>query len=148
MIRQDDLPGPNEPLDFPPTCDGGEHCRLATIAENEFHNRRRRDSLDRPRHLRRARAGHAAPLYVEHHRGRAVAAERLCSSAGVATATAMRWIGLLIENKLVRAVPASTGDAEVEIALSPYGAEEMERYLRDHLHRERLGGVATGLHER
>lgn len=149
MIPQDDLPGPNEPRNLPPACDGGEHCRLATIAENEFHNRRRRDSL----------IGHdifAEPawdmlllLYVEHHRGQAVAAERLCASAAVAVTTALRWIGLLVETGLVMQSLSPTSESDARISLTAQGVEEMEGYLRDTLYREQLGGeTAAGLHRR
>ncbi|MGL3822877.1 hypothetical protein [Sphingopyxis sp. R3-92] len=132
-----------------PPLPASEQSLFAAIAQSEFHNRRRRDSL----------IGHALfaepawdmmlRLYIEHHRRQDVDISQLCASSAVAATTALRWIGILIEHKLITHSPAGTCDADIRLRLSTQGIEEMERYLRDRLYRERLGGdVAAGLQGR
>lgn len=88
-------------------------------------------------------------LYVEHRRERTIDVARLCDASAVAPTAALRWIGLLMEEELVTQLPYAGERADTRLTLSARGIEEMERYLRDFLHRERLGGdMAAGVHRR
>lgn len=123
-----------------PSVPASEQSLFAAIAQSELHNRRRRDSL----------IGHALfaepawdmmlRLYIDHHRGQAVDITQLCASSAVAATTALRWIGILIEHKLITHSPAGSHEVDIRLRLSAQGIEEMERYLRDCLYRERFGG--------
>ncbi|MGB3847609.1 MAG: hypothetical protein WA940_17190 [Sphingopyxis sp.] len=148
MTPQPDDPGPNKASDLPPS-GGSEQDQLAAIARSEFHNRRRRDSLIRYDLFAEPAWDMLLDLYIEHHRGQPVAVDRLCATAGAAATTALRWLGLLIEKELVIRSSPREGDGIVRVALSELGVGEMERYLRDFLHRDRLGGdIAAALFAR
>lgn len=124
-----------------------EQDQFAAIAQSEFHNRRRRDSLIRHDVFAEPAWDLLLELYVQHHRQNPVGLDRLCGIAAAGPATALRWIGLLMEKGLVTRLPPGGASADLQVALSAKGVEEMERYLRDFLHREQLGGdVAAGLH--
>ena len=87
-------------------------------------------------------------LYIQHHRGQPVAVDRLCAAA-ITSTTALRWLRLLIEKELVIRSSSAEEDGIVRVALSARGVGEMERYLRDFLHRDRLGGdIAAALSAR
>lgn len=148
MTSRRDEPGPNEASDIPPSGDS-EQDQLAAIARSEFHNRRRRDSLIRHDLFAEPAWDMLLDLYIQHHRGQPVAVDRLCTAAGAATTTALRWLGLLIEKELVIRYSSAEADGVIRVALSERGVGEMERYLRDFLHRNRLGGdIAAALSAR
>ena len=147
MTRQPDGPEPNEASDIPPP-GVNEQDQLAAIARSEFHNRRRRDSLIRYDLFAEPAWVMLLDLYIQHHRGQPVPVDRLCTAAATAGTTGLRWLGLLIEKELV--IRSSFAeDGAVRVALSERGINEMERYLRDFLHRDRLGGdIAAALSTR
>lgn len=147
MTRQPDGPEPNEASDIPPP-GVNEQDQLAAIARSEFHNRRRRDSLIRYDLFAEPAWDMLLDLYIQHHRGQPVPVDRLCTAAATAGTTGLRWLGLLIEKELV--IRSSFAeDGAVRVALSERGINEMERYLRDFLHRDRLGGdIAAALSTR
>jgi hypothetical protein len=88
-------------------------------------------------------------LYIQHHRGQPVAVDRLCTAAATASTTALRWLGLLIEKELVTRSSSAEDDGIPRVVLSDRGISEMERYLRDFLHRDQLGGdIAAALSAR
>lgn len=138
MTPQPDGPGPNEARGIPPS-GVSEQDQLAAIARSEFHNRRRRDSLIRHDLFAEPAWDMLLDLYIQHHRGQPVAVDRLCAVAATAGTTALRWLGLLIEKELVIRSSSAGEDGAVRVALSDRGVSEMERYLRDFLHRDRLG---------
>jgi hypothetical protein len=146
VTSEPDEPGPNGAGDIPPP-GGNEQDQLAAIARSEFHNRRRRDSLIRYDLFAEPAWDMLLDLYIQYHRGQPVAVDRLCAAAGTtASTTALRWLGLLIEKDLVIRPSQAEGDGIVRVALSELGVGEMERYLRDFLHRDRLGGdIAAAL---
>ena len=145
MTSEPDEPGPNGASDIPPP-GGNEQDQLAAIARSEFHNRRRRDSLIRYDLFAEPAWDMLLDLYVQHHRGQPVAVGRLCTAAATASTTALRWLGLLIEKELVIRSSSAEADGVIRVALSERGVGEMERYLRDFLHRDRLGGdIAAAL---
>ena len=147
-MSQPDQPGPDETSDVPPL-GGNEQDQLAAIAQSEFHNRRRRDSLIRYDLFAEPAWDMLLDLYIQHHRGQPVAVDRLCTAAGAASTTALRWLGLLIEKELVMWASAAEEDGVIRVALSQRGIGEMERYLRDFLHRDQLGGdIAAALSAR
>ena len=145
-------PGPDERASEAgdiPQRGGNEKDQLAAIAQGEFHNRRRRDSLIRYDLFAEPAWDMLLDLYIQHHRGQPVAVDRLCTSAGAASTTALRWLGLLIDRELVIRSSSAADDDIIRVALSERGIEEMERYLRDFLHRDRLGGdIAAALSAR
>ena len=147
-MSQPDQPGPDETSDVSPL-GGNEQDQLAAIAQSEFHNRRRRDSLIRYDLFAEPAGAMLLDLYIQHHRGQPVAVDRLCTAAGAASTPALRWLGLLIEKELVRWASAAEEDGVIRVALSQRGIGEMERYLRDFLHRDQLGGdIAAALSTR
>ena len=147
MTPQPDEPGPNEASDIP-ALGGNEQDQLAAIARSEFHNRRRRDSLIRYDLFAEPAWDMLLDLYIQHHRGQPVAVDRLCAAA-ITSTTALRWLRLLIEKELVIRSSSAEEDGIVRVALSARGVGEMERYLRDFLHRDRLGGdIAAALSAR
>jgi hypothetical protein len=149
MIPPPDEPDPGAVTDQNDPLDHSEQMQLAAIAKSEFHNRRRRDSLIRHDLFAEPAWDLLLDLYVAHHNRQSVDVERLCAAAAVPETTALRWIGLLMEKELVTLCPRAGESANAQLALSARGVEEMERYLRDFLHRERLGGdIAAGLHRR
>lgn len=149
MIPHPEEPDPGGAADQNDPADHSEQKLLAAIAQSEFHNRRRRDSLIRHDLFAEPAWDLLLHLYVEHHRGQPVDVEHLCAAAAVPPTTALRWIGLLMEKELVTLCPRAGVNANAQLALSTRGVEEMERYLRDFLHRERLSGdIAAGLHRR
>lgn len=117
-----------------------EQDQLAAIAQSEFHNRRRRDSLIGNDLFAEPAWDMLLDLYVQHNRGQPVAVDRLCALSAVANTTALRWLGLLIEKELVTRSPSAAEDDIIRVALSERGIGEMERYLRDFLRRDRRGG--------
>lgn len=136
-------PGPEETASKAggtPQRGDNEQDRLAAIAQGEFHNRRRRDSLIRHDLFAEPAWDMLLDLYIQHHRGQPVAVDRLCAAAATAATTAMRWLGLLIEKELVVRSPSAADDGILRVALSEHGIGEMERYLRDLLHRDRSDG--------
>jgi hypothetical protein len=148
VTPQPDDPGPNRASDIPPS-GGSEQDQLAAIARSEFHNRRRRDSLIRYDLFAEPAWDMLLDLYIQHHRGQPVAVDRLWAAAGAASTTALRWLGLLIEKELVIRSSCAGEDDIDRVALSEQGIDEMERYLRDFLHRGRLGGdIAAALSTR
>lgn len=148
MTPQPDEPGPNEASDIP-ALGGSEQDQLAAIARSEFHNRRRRDSLIRYDLFAEPAWDMLLDLYIQHHRGQPIAVDRLCTAAGAVSTTALRWLGLLVEKGLVIRSSTAGEDGTVRVALSEQGIGEMERYLRDFLHRDRLGGdIAAALSAR
>ncbi|MGV1681714.1 winged helix DNA-binding protein [Sphingopyxis sp. NJF-3] len=144
--------GPDEPASEAgdiPLLGGNEQDQLAAIAQSEFHNRRRRDSLIRYDLFAEPAWDMLLDLYIQHHRGQPVTIDRLCTAAATASTTALRWLGLLIEKELVIRSSTAEEDGIVRVALSERGIGEMERYLRDFLHRDRLGGdIAAALSTR
>ncbi|MCW0197633.1 hypothetical protein [Sphingopyxis sp.] len=149
MTSQHDQPGRIEASGIPPPLGGNEQDLLAAIAQSEFHNRRRRDSLIRYDLFAEPAWDMLLDLYIEQHRGQPVAVDRLCAAAGAASTTALRWLALLIEKELVIRSSSVEEDGIVRVALSERGIGEMERYLRDFLHRDRLGGdIAAALSAR
>lgn len=148
MTSEDDEPGPNGAGDIP-ALGGSEQDQLAAIARREFHNRRRRDSLIGHDLFAEPAWDMLLDLYIQHHRGQPVTVDRLCMSAGAASTTVLRWLGLLVERELVIRSSSAEKDGVIRVTLSARGIEEMERYLRDFLHRGRLGGdIAAGLSAR
>ena len=139
MTSEHDAPGPNEAGDIPPSGDN-EQDQLAAIARSEFHNRRRRDSLIRYDLFAEPAWDMLLDLYIQHHRGQPVTIDRLCMAAATASTTALRWLGLLIEKELVIRSSSAGEEGIIRVALSERGIDEMERYLRDFLHRCPLGG--------
>lgn len=138
----------NEASDAPPL-GGNEKEQLAAIAQSEFHNRRRRDSLIRYDLFAEPAWDMLLDLYIQHHRGQPVAVDRLCTAAATASTTALRWLGLLIEKELVTRSSSAEDDGIPRVVLSDRGISEMERYLRDFLHRDQLGGdIAAALSAR
>ncbi|PAL25911.1 winged helix DNA-binding protein [Sphingopyxis sp. GW247-27LB] len=147
MTSQPDQPA-SEAGDIP-LLGGNEQDQLAAIAQSEFHNRRRRDSLIRYDLFAEPAWDMLLDLYIQYHRGQPVAVDRLCTVAATASTTALRWLALLIERELVIRSSAAEDDGIVRVALSERGIGEMERYLRDFLHRDRLGGdIAAALSTR
>lgn len=140
MTSQHDQPERIEASGIPPPLGGNEQDMLAAIAQREFHNRRRRDSLVRYDLFAEPAWDMLLDLYIQHHRGQPVAIDPLCAAAATASTTALRWLGLLIEKELVIRSPSAEEDGIVRVGLSARGIGEMERYLRDLLHRDRLGG--------
>lgn len=148
MTSEPDEPGPNRAGDIP-ALGGSEQDQLAAIARSEFHNRRRRDSLIRYDLFAEPAWDMLLDLYIQHHRGQPVPIDRLCTAAATASTTALRWLALLIEKELVIRSSSVEEDGIVRVALSERGIGEMERYLRDFLHRDRLGGdIAAALSTR
>jgi len=148
VTSEDDEPGPNRAGDIP-ALGGREQDQLAAIARREFHNRRRRDSLIRYDLFAEPAWDMLLDLYIQHHRGQPVTVDRLCMSAGAASTTVLRWLGLLVERELVIRSSSAEKDGVIRVTLSARGIEEMERYLRDFLRRGRLGGdIAAGLSAR
>ena len=148
MTSEPDEPGPNRAGDVP-ALGGSEQDQLAAIARSEFHNRRRRDSLIRYDLFAEPAWDMLLDLYIQHHSGQPVAVDRLCAAAGAASTTALRWLGLLIEKGLVIRSSSAGEDGVILVALSERGVDEMECYLRDFLHRDRLGGdIAAALFAR
>lgn len=128
---------------------GNEKKQLAAIAQGEFHNRRRRDSLIRYDLFAEPAWDMLLDLYIQHHRGQPVAVDRLCTAAATASTTALRWLGLLIEKELVMRSSSAEDDGILRVMLSERGISEMERYLRDFLHRDQLGSdIAAALSAR
>ena len=149
MTSGSDKPGRIEASGIPPPLGGNEQDLLAAIAQSEFHNRRRRDSLIRYDLFAEPAWDMLLDLYIEHHRGQPVAIDRLCAVSATASTTALRWLGLLIEKELVMRSSSAEEGGPVRVALSERGVGEMERYLRDFLHRDRFGGdIAAALSTR
>lgn len=120
-----------------PSSAAGEKETLAAIARSEFVNRRRRDSLIGGGLFAEPAWDMLLELYVEHQRGRAVAVDPFIARAAVAATTALRWVGVLIDSGLVIQIGDQSRGPGPQIGLSDLGVEEMERYLRDLLHRVR-----------
>lgn len=112
---------------------------FAAIAQSEFHSRRRRNSLIRHDLFAEPAWDILLLLYIAHHRDQTMEVGRLCTAVSVAPTTALRWIGQLLDRGLATHLAPDSAQGDVHILLSPCGIEEMERYLRDFLHRERLG---------
>lgn len=140
MISRQDDPAPGAAADQNDPADDSEQRLLAAIAKSELHNRRRRDSLIRHDLFAEPAWDLLLNLYIEHHGHQPVDVERLCAAAAVPPTTALRWIGILMENDLVTLCPRAGESADAQLELSARGVEEMERYLRDFLYREQLGG--------
>src|SRR3546814_19647190 len=109
MTSQHDQPGRIEASGIPPPLGGNEQDQLAAIAQSEFHNRRRRDSLIRYDLFAEPAWDMLLDLYIEQHRGQPVAVARLCAAAGASSTTALRWRALLIQQGL--GIRASTVEA-------------------------------------
>lgn len=149
MTPHEDEPAPGAAPHQTGAAGESEQSLLAAIARSEFHNRRRRDSLIRHDFFADPAWDLLLDLYVEHHRRRPADLAHLCAASAVAPTIALRWIGLLIEEELVTRLPHGGESDDAQLELSARGVEEMERYLRDFLHRERLGGdIAAGVHRR
>src|SRR3546814_2710192 len=75
MTSQHDQPGRIEASGIPPPLGGNEQDQLAAIAQSEFHNRRRRDSLIRYDLFAEPAWDMLLDLYIEQHRGQPVRSE-------------------------------------------------------------------------
>lgn len=126
---------------------GGDECdRLAAIARREAQARRRRNRLIRYDFFAEPAWEMLLDLYIHRHGGRSVDARTLCAATIASPATALRWLRLLIDQGLIAWSPPGLGDSDVQITLSERGAEEIDRYLRDDLHRaEADDAMSNGL---
>lgn len=118
--------------------------RLAAIARREAINRKQRNNLIRYDFSAEPAWDMLLALYIRRHDGQAIDAESLCAAAATSQTSALRAIGLLIETGFVSWSQPAPGEHDVQIALSDAGAAEIERYLRDILHRAKLGRDMAG----
>lgn len=147
MTPKDERPGTDGEPGHPVGSRESESVHLAAIAKSEFYNRRRRDSLIRYDVFAEPAWDLLLELYIQHHEGRPVDLGRLIEVAGVTEPTTLRWVGLLMEKDLVARLPHGGESKDPQIVLTRQGVAEMERYLRDFLLREQLGGdIAAALH--
>src|SRR3546814_20326038 len=135
MTSQHDQPGRIEASGIPPPLGGNEQDQLAAIAQSEFHNRRRRDSLIRYDLFAEPAWDMLLDLYIEQHSGQPVAVDRLCAPAGAARTTALSWLALLIEQALVILSLSVEEDAIVRVTPSQRRQGETELYLAPFLPR-------------
>lgn len=119
--------------------DGSDRGQLAALARFELRNRERRTRLIRYDVFADPAWDMLLDLYVRHGENEPAHVSALCGTAGVALTTALRWIGLLMELELIVQTPVGGESREPHVTLTQRGIDEMERYLRDILERERIG---------
>src|SRR3546814_16509064 len=118
MTSQHDQPGRIEASGIPPPLGGNEQDQLAAIAQSEFHNRRRRDSLIRYDLFAEPAWDMLLDLYIAQHRGQPVAVDRLCAAAGAASTTALRGLALRLAKRRVIRSSSVGSDGLVRDALT------------------------------
>lgn len=70
-------------------------------------------------------------LYIQRSIGRRVTVTSLCIASGVATTTALRWVGLLIESGLAKRVESEEDRRKAFVVLSDRGYRAVRSILID-----------------
>lgn len=70
-------------------------------------------------------------LYIQRSVGRRVTVTSLCIASGVATTTALRWVGLLIESGLAKRVESEEDRRKAFVVLSDRGYRAVRSILID-----------------
>lgn len=119
----------------------GDTAKFAALAQREYANRRRRDTIFGDRIFAEPAWDMLLDLYVQRHLGRPVSIQSLCIAAAVPQTTALRWIARLVVTGLATRQPCREDQRVVHVALSPRGVAEMEDYLGHRLRQAAADGA-------